>query len=91
MDTVNKAVVTVLGRDTTGIIAKVSAVLYKHDANILDITQTVLSGMFSMVMIVDLRDSDFSVLADDLSAVGTSLGLQIRIQRNEIFDAMHRI
>jgi ACT domain-containing protein len=91
MDTVNKAVVTVLGRDTTGIIAKVSAVLYKHDANILDITQTVLSGMFSMVMIVDLRGSDFTVLADDLSAVGTSLGLQIRIQRNEIFDAMHRI
>ena len=91
MDTVNKAVVTVLGRDTTGIIAKISAVLYKHDANILDITQTVLSGMFSMVMIVDLRGSDFTVLADDLSAVGTSLGLQIRIQRNEIFDAMHRI
>ena len=91
MDTVNKAVVTVLGRDTTGIIAKVSAVLYKHDANILDITQTVLSGMFSMVMIVDLRGSDFTDLADDLSAVGTSLGLQIRIQRNEIFDAMHRI
>ena len=91
MDTVNKAVVTVLGRDTTGIIAKVSAVLYKHDANILDITQTVLSGMFSMVMIVDLRGSDFTVLADDLSAVGTSLGLQIRIQRNEIFDSMHRI
>ncbi len=91
MDTVNKAVVTVLGRDTTGIIAKVSAVLYKHDANILDITQTVLSGMFSMVMIVDLRGSDFTVLADDLSAVGTSLGLQVRIQRNEIFDAMHRI
>ena len=50
-----------------------------------------VSLMLSMVMIVDLRGSDFTVLADDLSAVGTSLGLQIRIQRNEIFDAMHRI
>ena len=91
METVNKAVVTVLGKDTTGIIARVSAVLLKHNANILDITQTVLSGMFTMVMIVDLRDSVFADLADDLDQAGKQMGLQVRIQRNEIFDAMHRI
>ena len=91
METVNKAVVTVLGKDTTGIIARVSAVLLKHNANILDITQTVLSGMFTMVMIVDLRDSVFADLADDLDQAGKQMGLQVRIQRSEIFDAMHRI
>ena len=87
----NRAVVTVLGNDTVGIIAKVSAVLAKHDANILDISQTVLSGMFNMIMIVELRGGDFASLADDLAGLGTELGLQIRIQRSEIFDAMHRI
>lgn len=91
MNNQNRAVVTVLGNDTVGIIARVSAVLARHDANILDISQTVLSGMFNMIMIVDLRDSDFATLADDLSSLGGELGLQIRIQRSEIFDAMHRV
>ena len=91
MNNQNRAVVTVLGNDTVGIIARVSAVLARHDANILDISQTVLSGMFNMIMIVDLRDSDFATLADDLSLLGGELGLQIRIQRSEIFDAMHRV
>lgn len=91
MEKANRAVVTVLGNDTVGIIARVSAVLARHDANILDISQTVLSGMFNMIMIVDLRDSDFATLADDLSSLGGELGLQIRIQRSEIFDAMHRV
>ena len=91
MNNQNRAVVTVLGNDTVGIIARVSAVLARHDANILDISQTVLSGMFNMIMIVGLRDSDFATLADDLSSLGGELGLQIRIQRSEIFDAMHRV
>ena len=91
METKNRAVVTVLGSDTTGIIAKVSAVLFQHTANILDISQTVLSGMFSMIMIVDLRDSVFADLADDLEKLGHDIGVQIRIQRSEIFDAMHRV
>ena len=91
MEKANRAVVTVLGNDTVGIIARVSAVLARHDANILDISQTVLSGMFNMIMIVDLRDSGFATLADDLSSLGGELGLQIRIQRSEIFDAMHRV
>ena len=84
MDKKNKAVVTVVGNDTIGIIARVSAALAAHNANILDISQTVLSGMFNMMMIVDVSLSDFDTL-------GAELGLQVRIQRSEIFDAMHRI
>ena len=91
MEKKNRAVVTVLGNDTIGIIAKVSAVLARHDANILDISQTVLSGMFNMIMIVDITLSEFENLSRDLTDLGTELGLEIRIQRNEIFDAMHRI
>lgn len=91
MEKKNTAVVTVVGNDTRGIIARVSAVLAAHDANILDISQTVLSGMFNMIMIVDISLSRFAQLEEELAAVGTQLGLQIRIQRSEIFDAMHRI
>ena len=83
--------VTVVGNDTIGIIARVSAALAAHNANILDISQTVLSGMFNMMMIVDVSLSDFDTLSAALSALGAELGLQVRIQRSEIFDAMHRI
>ncbi|MEG0766185.1 MAG: ACT domain-containing protein [Clostridia bacterium] len=87
------AVVTVLGRDCKGIIARVSGVLYAHDVNILDISQTVLSGLFNMVMLVDISAPalDFTTLREALCALGTELGLQVRIQRSEIFDAMHRV
>ena len=91
MEKKNTAVVTVVGKDTCGIIAQVSDVLWKHDANILDISQTVLSGMFNMIMIVDVSLSRFEDLERELIALGGELGLQIRIQRSEIFDAMHRI
>ena len=91
MDKKNKAVVTVVGNDTIGIIARVSAALAEHDANILDISQTVLSGMFNMMMIVDVSLSNSAALSTALSELGAQLGLQIRIQRSEIFDAMHRI
>ena len=91
MEKKNTAVVTVVGNDTIGIIAKVSNVLAGHDANILDISQTVLSGMFNMIMIVDTSLSRFAQLEDELEALGREIGLQIRIQRSEIFDAMHRI
>ncbi len=91
MEKKNTAVVTVVGNDTIGIIAQVSAVLAHHEANIQDISQTVLSGMFNMIMIVDISLSRFGELKDDLDALAGELGLQIRIQRSEIFDAMHRI
>ena len=86
-----KCVITVVGKDTVGIIAKVCTYLAETGINILDISQTVLSGMFNMMMIVDVSLSDFDALSADLSALGGELGLQIRIQRSEIFDAMHRI
>ena len=91
MEKKNTAVVTVVGNDTIGIIARVSAVLSRHEANILDISQTVLSGMFNMIMIVDISLSRFAQLSEELEQLGGELGLQIRIQRSEIFDAMHRI
>ena len=91
MEKKNRAVVTVVGNDTIGSIARVSAALARHDANILDISQTVLSGMFNMMMIVDVSLSNFDALSTALSELGAQLGLQIRIQRSEIFDAMHRI
>ncbi len=91
MEKKNTAVVTVVGNDTVGIIARVSAVLSQHEANILDISQTVLSGMFNMIMIVDISLSAFAQLSDSLTELGNEMGLQIRIQRSEIFDAMHRI
>lgn len=91
MEKKNTAVVTVVGNDTIGIIARVSAVLSKHEANILDISQTVLSGMFNMIMIVDISLSRFAQMSEELEKLGCELGLQIRIQRSEIFDAMHRI
>ena len=67
-----KAVVTVVGRDAVGILAKVSAVCAEHNANILDVSQSVLSEMFSMVMVLEISDltKDFSDLQDDLNALG---------------------
>jgi len=93
MAVVSKAVVTVLGLDQKGIIAKVSHVLYEKNVNILDITQTVLDGYFNMVMIVDITEPTctFTELQEALKNLGAQLGLQIRIQKSEIFEAMHQI
>ena len=93
MAAVSKAVVTVLGFDRKGIIARVSDVLYQKGINILDISQTILDGYFNMVMIVDLSEPTcpFDELQASLNGLGKELGLQIRIQKSEIFDAMHQI
>ncbi len=90
---VSKAVVTVLGIDRKGIIARVSDVLYQQDVNILDITQTIIDGYFNMVMMVDVGapGCDFERLTEALNGLGQELKLQIRIQRNAIFEAMHQI
>ena len=80
MEKKNTAVLTVVGNDTIGIIAKVSNVLANNEANILDISQTVLSGMFNMIMIVDISLSRFALLEAELKELGAELGLQIRIQ-----------
>lgn len=88
-----RAVVTVLGFDRKGIIAQVSRVLYENDVNILDISQTVLSELFNMVMLVDISapGCSFEELSVQLNSLGERLGLQIRVQRNEIFEAMYQI
>ena len=88
-----KAIVTVLGKDTVGIIAAICALLAQHNVNVLDISQTILQDYFTMVMMVDLSDcsSSFADLAADLETAGTERGLSIRIQREDIFNAMHRI
>ena len=91
--TTEKAVVTVIGIDTKGIIARVSGALYRDGINILDISQTVISGYFNMIMLVDITDMQrpFDEVRLDLDALGDRLGLQIRIQKSQIFEAMHEV
>ena len=88
-----KAIVTVIGRDKVGITAAVCALLAEHNVNILDISQTILQGSFTMVMAVDVGGSSASIgeLRTMLEDLGGKMGISIRIQREEIFDAMHRI
>lgn len=88
-----KSIVTVIGKDAVGIIANVCAILAKYEVNVLDISQTVLQDYFTMIMIVDTAACtvDFAQLSDILHAEGERLKLDIRIQREDIFEAMHRI
>ena len=88
-----KAIITVLSTDREGIIAQVSGILYEHGINILDITQTVLETYFAMVMLVDLNKMNvsFKEMTGLLEKTGEELGMEIRMQRSEIFDAMHRV
>ena len=88
-----RAVITVVGKDAVGIIADVSAVLKAHSANIVDITQSVLQDLFAMIMLVDITglNVDFSNLADELTGLGKTLGLDVRVMHEEIFNSMHRI
>ncbi len=88
-----KAIVTVVGHDTLGIIAKVSTLLFENGVNILDISQTVMSEYFTMVMLTDVSKSTvaFDVLRAELKALGEQMHLSMRIQHQEIFDAMHAI
>ena len=88
-----RAIVTVLGKDRVGIMSLVCALLAQHNINILDITQTVLQEFFTMVMLVDTSACSASIgeMADILEQAGKEQGLSIRIQREDIFNAMHRI
>ena len=88
-----KAIVTVVGKDQIGIIAKVCMLLAENDINVLDISQTVLQEFFTMVMLVDLTkcSKTFTELADLLADDGKKIGMSIRMQREDIFEAMHRI
>lgn len=88
-----KCVITVVGKDTVGIIAKVCTYLAETGINILDISQTILSGYFNMMMIVDLNESGkkYDEVINDLDNLGDEIGVAIKCQREEIFDMMHRI
>lgn len=88
-----KAVITVIGNDKIGIIAKVTSVLAKYDVNILDISQTILQNYFTMIMIVDLSKMNvsFEQLSSNLTEVGKEIELSIKVQHQDIFNAMHKI
>ena len=88
-----KCVITVVGKDTVGIIAKVCEYLARTNINILDISQTIVDGYFNMMMIVDTAacSINFDTFAEDLEKIGTELGCILHAQREDIFDQMHRI
>jgi ACT domain-containing protein len=88
-----KTIITVVGKDTVGIIAKVCTYLAENQINILDISQTILSGYFNMMMIVDTSNmtKHHGDMADELAALGVEIGVVIKCQKEEIFDKMHRI
>lgn len=88
-----RAVVTVVGKDKTGIIAKVSALLAEKEVNILDISQTIMNEYFTMIMMVDLTNSstELAALSEDCAKLGKEIGMSIHIQHEDIFNAMHRV
>lgn len=88
-----KTIITVVGKDTVGIIAKVCTYLAENNVNILDISQTIVQGFFNMMMITDANDAvkDFGELAKELEDLGEEIGVTIRCQHEDIFDKMHRI
>ena len=88
-----KSVITVIGKDSIGIIARVSALLAENEINIIDITQTTYDEQFLMVMVVDMSHStvSFSQAAAQLQALGEELGQKIHVRHKKVFDSMHRI
>ena len=88
-----KAFITVIGKDSVGIIAHIAAGLAKQEVNILDINQTVMEGTFTMVMMVDVSNSrvPFSELTEEMEKTGRELGLSVQIQHEDIFNSMHRL
>ena len=92
-NTKNKVIITVVGKDTVGIIAKVCTYLSEGSVNVLDISQTIVSGYFNMMMIVDMANAtaSFAEISDQLDALGEKIGVAIKCQKEEIFEMMHRI
>lgn len=89
----NKVIITVVGKDTVGIIAKACTYLAENKINILDISQTIVSGYFNMMMITDMENAsvDFEKIVEDLDALGDGIGVKIKAQKEEIFESMHRL
>ena len=92
-NTKNKVIITVVGKDTVGIIAKVCTYLSEGSVNVLVISQTIVSGYFNMMMIVDMANAtaSFAEISDQLDALGEEIGVTIKCQKEEIFEMMHRI
>lgn len=90
---VQKAIISVIGVDRVGIIYAVSKLLAETNVNILDISQTILKDIFTMIMIVDISKSttEFGILKENLNTLGEKMGLKIDIQKEDIFRAMHRL
>ena len=88
-----KAIITVVGKDTVGILAKTCTYLADSGVNILDISQTIVQDYFNMMMIADMKGAakSFDVLGSELAEIGERIGVQVKCQREEIFDKMHRI
>lgn len=88
-----RTVISVIGKDTVGIISRVSAVCAEYKVNIIDITQSVLQDMFVMVMLTDISEMNcpFSAFSEHMSALGAEIGLDIRVMHEDIFNSMHRI
>ena len=89
----NKVIITVVGKDTVGIIAKVCTYLSESGVNVLDISQTIVSGYFNMMMIVDMVSAtkSFADISAQLDSLGEEIGVAIKCQKEEIFEKMHRI
>lgn len=88
-----KAVITIVGRDSVGILAKAAAICASHEANIIDVTQTVMGDMFSMVMLADIGrlNCEFALFADEMQSSIARMGLVAHVMHEDIFNAMHRI
>lgn len=88
-----RTIITVVGKDTVGIIARVCTYLAESGINILDISQTIVQGYFNMMMIVDTNEAikSFGDMSDEMNALGEEIGVSIKCQKEEIFDKMHRI
>lgn len=88
-----KAIITVIGNDKVGIIYRVSGVLAEVNVNILDISQTTMQDMFTMMMLVDIKEASVSIdeISKKLESLGEEMGLSIRIQHEDVFNSMHRI
>ena len=88
-----RAVITVIGKDTVGILHKVSGICADHNANVMEVTQSVLQDMFAMIMLVDISkiSKDFSEMVDRMTSLGEELGLSIHTMHEDIFNSMHSI
>lgn len=88
-----RAVIAVIGRDTVGILAKVTNICAEANVNVMDVTQTIMQDLFVMTMLVDITESksDFGQFSDILKALGTEMNLQIHVMHEDIFNSMHRI